>query len=152
MEARIRQQHQPNQGTPYPSRTGLARDFVPKRRSTSGVLPFLVSGGRCWPFAPRTIAKKAITSLPIKDNKIRPFDHIILLRAGDVERNPGPKTTPCTSCGATIRRDSGLTCSFRDCDRRCHKQQKCSGISRYKLQSSSWMCPTHNSDPLPTPN
>ena len=53
---------------------------------------------------------------------------ILLLRAGDVEQNPGPSQSmpKCKPCGKTLR--SNLTC--RTCSATSHKQEACSGLKR----------------------
>ena len=59
----------------------------------------------------------------------------LLLRAGDVERNPGPG---CFSCEKTLSA-SPLSCEEESCDRKVHRQRKCSGVRRGEV----WRCPDH---------
>ena len=83
-------------------------------------------------FLPRGSAKPAYASL-------------LLLMAGDVESNPGPGQ--CHSCTLTIGIGRPFfSCSL--CDNLCHKQQKCSGKSRYN-NSDSWTCNAHSRAPAP---
>ena len=95
----------------------------------------------------------------------------LLLRAGDVETNPGPPKTITRplqrpsptkraprkkkSPGKSVRCDYcenpfnctqlevALSCLHKGCKRRSHKQQKCSQISKYD-PSPQWKCKIHN--------
>ena len=63
-----------------------------------------------------------------------------LLRAGDVESNPGPS---CSSCNVTLRSGApSLECSEAGCTARCHEKKECSGMSRYGSQPE-WRCRSH---------
>lgn len=65
---------------------------------------------------------------------------LLLLRAGDVERNPGPATRACSTCSTTVRANSSpLVCS-RVCGRVCHKQESCSGLTRAMQAIGTWVC------------
>ena len=58
----------------------------------------------------------------------------LLLRAGDVEVNPGPV---CRGCTETIRRDiTPITCS--SCSQSYHKT--CSGLTRNKKSTQGFIC------------
>ena len=75
---------------------------------------FLASGGQCPAFDPR-----------------------ILLQAGDIETNPGPT---CDTCNQKL--SSNMTpreCRNAQCDKRCHLQKKCSGVSG----NEPWYCTEH---------
>ena len=51
---------------------------------------------------------------------------MLLLRAGDIESNPGPR---CDACSKELRQNqTHLICS--ECPNTCHKQKKCSGLLR----------------------
>ena len=69
----------------------------------------------------------------------------ILIQAGDIEENPGPNPGPkCDSCGGTIRRDTvPFQCSTTGCNRICHKQLKCSRVSRWTTINQEWICNSH---------
>ena len=68
-----------------------------------------------------------------------PYCRLLLLRAGDVERNPGP-TPPCVVCGGHTT-STTLLCSI------CHipTHNRCSGLSRTVVerqrQNGSFKCP-----------
>ena len=64
----------------------------------------------------------------------------LLIRAGDVESNPGPSDrVRCKPCGRNIRVNQvHLTCT--GCGAASHKQESCSGVKRAALASSSWRC------------
>ena len=73
--------------------------------------------------------------------------------AGDVERNPGPRTI-CDSCSKAIRHDylqSELTCSIEGCQARCHQALRCSKIGRYR-KKENWMCRLHSTTDTNNPN
>ena len=69
----------------------------------------------------------------------------ILIQAGDIEENPGPNPGPkCDSCGGTIRRGTApFQCSSAGCNRICHKQLKCSRVSRLTTTNQEWICNSH---------
>ena len=62
----------------------------------------------------------------------------LLLRAGDVESNPGPE---CISCGQPTRQVP-LSCTVESCDKVAHSQRVCSGI-RGKGKKDLGRCPEH---------
>ena len=62
----------------------------------------------------------------------------ILIRAGDIEQNPGPVIS-CYKCQKTFREgQNNLQCQ---CGRFSHKQEKCSEVPRWKL-NQIWSCST----------
>ena len=69
------------------------------------------------------------------------FDPRILLQAGDVEVNPGPACNFCTKEFTASMKPR--KCGNSQCDKLCHLQKKCSGVSR----SSVWFCPEHDGEP-----
>ena len=67
-------------------------------------------------------------------------DLCLLLRAGDIESNPGP--TRCSVCEVTLRSGQPYhACEDEGCSEKCHKKQDCSGLSRYG--STAWRCNSH---------
>ncbi len=65
---------------------------------------------------------------------------LLLLRAGDIETNPGPH---CYACGNPVRHGtSPLRCSSTNCSTVSHKQFTCSGLHRSNLLKR-WQCPSH---------
>ena len=73
------------------------------------------------------------------EGSIRPANASLLLQAGDIELNPGPS---CFKCGLTIGTGRPfLSCTL--CGVISHKQQSCSGVSRY-LMGQQWTCPQHS--------
>ena len=64
----------------------------------------------------------------------------LLIRAGDVEYNPGPSDrVRCKPCGRNIRVNQvHLTCT--GCGAASHKQESCSGVKSAAFASSSWRC------------
>ena len=61
---------------------------------------------------------------------------MLLLRAGDIESNPGPR---CDACSKELRQNqSHLFCS--ECPNTCHKQEKCSGLLRAAQVRAVWKC------------
>jgi len=77
------------------------------------------------------------------------FDPLELLKAGDVEANPGPRTAvarcapeqKCESCGKAA--PGGVTCAASGCNNISHKQKKCSGQSL--TADRKWFCTEHKS-------
>ena len=68
--------------------------------------------------------------------------------AGDIETNPGP--TICDPCMKAIRDGTTLMhCRSPGCIRKCHRQQKCSGISRWTRENVGWYCRDHRQDHQP---
>jgi ribonuclease HI len=69
--------------------------------------------------------------------------HRFLLMAGDVESNPGPLTSTrvdCAVCGGRVKgTDGSLMCG--GCGARCHKQVRCSGLTRARQVVGDWRCP-----------
>ena len=62
------------------------------------------------------------------------------LQAGDIETNPGPACDTCANEFSS--RMNPLTCGADQCDRQCHRQEKCSGINRYA--NRTWRCHEHS--------
>ena len=61
---------------------------------------------------------------------------MLLLRAGDVEQNPGPT---CKACNIAIAAGKPyLSCA--SCDAISHKGEKCSGLSRTRQALDIWNC------------
>jgi hypothetical protein len=58
-----------------------------------------------------------------------------LLRAGDVERNPGPVAYPCSMCAKGVGSPS-VECS--QCNMWVHL--RCSGLKSYKARTEAWKC------------
>ena len=78
------------------------------------------------------------------------FDARELLKAGDIEANPGPRhpaTTSaaqkCEGCNTTLTRP-GLVCAEANCNAQSHKQHKCSHLR--KSSSAPWRCSVHRPD------
>ncbi len=64
----------------------------------------------------------------------------LLLRAGDIETDPG---SHCYACGNPVRHGtSPLRCSNANCPTVSHKQFACSGFLRSNLLNR-WQCPPH---------
>ena len=83
------------------------------------------------------------------------FDsRLLLIRAGDVEENPGPKVSPKRRCHCSkaIRSDATnfLQCSTAGCPVLSHASEKCSGIGRYRSKAN-WTCKDHSNSPTPPP-
>jgi hypothetical protein len=54
---------------------------------------------------------------------------LVLLRAGDVESNPGPDGGPCVSCGLMSAPGKRALLRCREgCGRVCHYKEACSGL------------------------
>jgi hypothetical protein len=68
--------------------------------------------------------------------------HRLLIRAGDVEENPGPsERTDCSVCGRRLRGDNGrLVCVTEGCKTATHKQKACSGLTRAGQMAARWRC------------
>ena len=78
------------------------------------------------------------------------FDsRFLLILAGDVEENPGPKIQQkrrCYPCSKTIRVDhDDVKCCSPGCHNISHKSPKCTRISRYKPKDN-WICDDHNTN------
>ena len=67
----------------------------------------------------------------------------ILLKAGDIERNPGPVKS-CDSCSIKITKGEPLKCSQADYNKVCHVITKCSGVRRTK--NPLWFCKAHQNN------
>ena len=76
---------------------------------------------------------------------------LLLIRAGDIETNPGPA---CHACNKTLRPSQAfLTCSNPNCDTASHKLECCSGIKRAALQTDTWLCiDCGGAQPISRPN
>ena len=71
------------------------------------------------------------------------FDPRILLRAGDIEVNPGPA---CNFCNKEFSSNSNpRICGADQCNEQCHSWEKCSGIKRSSARV--WMCREHSTGP-----
>ena len=73
------------------------------------------------------------------------FDPRSLIIAGDVEQNPGPTTDQiCNKCKNTLtaRTKHPFVCNQAQCERVCHTDEDCSGISRYS-KNKTWYCTEH---------
>jgi hypothetical protein len=54
---------------------------------------------------------------------------LVLLRAGDVESNPGPDRGPCVICGLTPAENARVLLWCREgCGRESHYKEACSGL------------------------
>ena len=88
----------------------------------------------------------ATTSRRIKISKsIQDILRDLLLKAGDIEENPGPSEQRCQKCAGVIKdRAEFLKCG--NCKMKFHKQHKCSGEKRSKVDGMSrrnkekWKC------------
>ena len=85
----------------------------------------------------------------LKKGSAKPaYAPLLLVLAGDIELNPGPE---CHKCKKPIGEDRPhFKCKL--CRNITHKQQKCSGLSRYS-RSQEWTCHAHGEhpeDPDPT--
>ena len=76
----------------------------------------------------------------------------LLLRAGDVESNPGPGPVTrsivtkarCNACSNPIRRGMDpISCAVANCTNKCHKQKACSKLHRSQI-GTNWLCSTHS--------
>ena len=83
----------------------------------------------------------------LREFKNPAFDARELLKAGDIEANPGPRQsaiTPaeqkCDGCNTTLTRP-GFECSIANCKAVSHKQQKCSRLRN--SSSAPWKCVLH---------
>ena len=84
------------------------------------------------------------------------FDsRFLLIMAGDVEENPGPRqscqVTTCDGCLQSIREDhlvNALTCAEDSCSVRCHQTPDCCRIGRYRTKDH-WKCRLHSPSPPP---
>ena len=61
----------------------------------------------------------------------------LLLRAGDVERNPGPES--CHACTSRLQRKH-FDCAVDGCGVKSHMRRKCSGVGKGQTE---WRCPEH---------
>ena len=68
----------------------------------------------------------------------RPDDRLELVKAGDVEVNPGPEEeeVKCHECEKKLSRNY-LTCS--GCSLASHKKEECSGL-KHSQSKDNWMC------------
>ncbi len=72
---------------------------------------------------------------------------LLLLRAEDIETNPGPH---CNTCGNPVRHGTSiLRCSTTNCSTVPHKQFTCSGLHLSNLLNW-WECPTHGGPKAPS--
>jgi hypothetical protein len=56
---------------------------------------------------------------------------LALLRAGDVESNPGPNGGPCVGCWLTPAANTrALLWCWKGCGRECQRRETCSGLCR----------------------
>ena len=85
------------------------------------------------------------------------FDPHSLIIAGDVEQNPGPiqpaKQPVCHGCeSAIIPRllPLAFTCNQAQCERNCHREEKCSKLIHSKTKT--WFCMDHIHLSSATPN
>ena len=107
--------------------TFMPSSYIATSASPFPLVVFLVSEGQAPAFEPR----------------------FLLIMAGDIEVNPGPKhgtRISCDGCNSTIRShhvEKSLRCSAQDCTARCHQDAKCSKIGRYRSRQH-WMCSVHN--------
>ena len=66
---------------------------------------------------------------------------LVLLRAGDVESNPGPDGGACASCGLPSASDKSALLRCRDgCGRESHRKEACSGLRRGEQRQGIWAC------------
>ena len=82
------------------------------------------------------------------------IDKDFILRAGDIEKNPGPIKNPCSICQKSIAKNHrALSCE--KCEKRAHI--KCGRVSPQQYNSMlgmrdmKWCCPgclRHNTDPV----
>jgi hypothetical protein len=75
----------------------------------------------------------------------RKEDRLLLIRAGDIETNPGPtkeKNKSCADCGGDIRNGNEyLTCTQCDCN--FHKKKTCSDVTKHAMKTldrTEWRC------------
>jgi hypothetical protein len=66
---------------------------------------------------------------------------LVLLRAGDVESNPGPDRGPCVVCGLKPVENAGelLRCR-KGCGMESHYKEACSGLRRGEQRQGNWAC------------
>ena len=99
----------------------------------------LAAGGSTYVQPEHFIRRKAhfIGFLPCRGNGPA-FDPCgLLLRAGDVERNPGPEV--CQVCQKRLQRNH-LVCEESGCDAKSHKKRKCSELRKGQI---GWRCREH---------
>jgi hypothetical protein len=66
---------------------------------------------------------------------------LALLRAGNVESNPGPDGGPCVGCGLTPSENIRALLRCREgCGRECHSREACSGLCRGEQRQGIWAC------------
>jgi hypothetical protein len=66
---------------------------------------------------------------------------LVLLRAGDVESNPGPDGGPCVRCGLTPAPGKRALLRCREgCGRVCHYKEACSGLRMGEQRQGIWAC------------
>jgi hypothetical protein len=66
---------------------------------------------------------------------------LVLLRAGDVESNPGPDGGPCVGCGLTPAPGKSALLRCREGGgRECHYKEACSGLRRGEQHQGIWVC------------
>jgi hypothetical protein len=64
-----------------------------------------------------------------------------VLRAGDVESNPGPDRGPCVVCGLMPAENARALLRCREgCGRECHYKKVCSGLGRGEQHQGNWAC------------
>ena len=85
------------------------------------------------------------------------FDPHSLIIAGDVEQNPGPiqpaKQPVCHGCKCVIiprLLPLAFTCNQAQCERNCHREEKCSKLIHSKTKT--WFCMDHIHLSSATPN
>jgi hypothetical protein len=66
---------------------------------------------------------------------------LVLLRAGNVESNPGPDRGPCVVCGKTPAENAKVLLRCREgCGRKSHNKEACSGPQRGEQRQGNWVC------------
>ena len=67
---------------------------------------------------------------------------ILLIRAGDVELNPGPDGNDCYKCQKPLmkRKDVVIAAICITCGNKSHKGPECSGVKKGKLNEATWKC------------
>ena len=67
---------------------------------------------------------------------------ILLIRAGDVELNPGPGGNECYKCHKSLkkRKDELIAAICITCGNKSHKGPECTGVKKGKLNEATWKC------------
>jgi hypothetical protein len=79
--------------------------------------------------------------LPTKCRSLVRGIRLVLLRAGNVESNPGPDGGPCVGCGLMPAANTRALLRCKEgCGRECYHREACSGLRRQEQRQEIWEC------------